>query len=194
MQYKTTTRLFKGTYQYKIVLVCQGSNHFRKSTFEAISQGLLSDKRKNPEDINYALKLQSTLSAMKDIDVRVEAPWVSVYTNNQSDLDKLVKIGEEHVKYISKPAGSLEEGTVLMPKMDYEFRVTLGKTIQEHTAFIEWAESNSKVKLTKSCINDLTKPRSWGGKHFYITGNNNLLMARMHLGGSISKVERIVKN
>jgi hypothetical protein len=39
----------------------------------------------------------------------------------------------------------------------------------------------------------LGKSRSWGGTHFYITGDNNLLMAKMHLAGAISKVERIIK-
>jgi capsular polysaccharide biosynthesis protein len=53
--------------------------------------------------------------------------------------------------------------------------------------------SNKKCKLTKSCIRELEKQRSWGGSHFYITGNNNLLLAKMHLGGSISKIERIIK-
>ena len=78
--------------------------------------------------------------------------------------------------------------------MAYEFRVTMGKTVQPNIAFIEWADTNKKCKLTKSCIRDLEKQRSWGGTHFYITGDNNLLMAKMHLGGAIAKIERIVKS
>jgi hypothetical protein len=80
-----------------------------------------------------------------------------------------------------------------MPKMPFEFRVTVGKTTSNHGAFIEWAEANSKVKLTKSCKNELSKDRSWGGAYFYVTGDKNLLLAKMHLGGSIAKIERIVK-
>jgi hypothetical protein len=59
---------------------------------------------------------------------------------------------------------------------------------------VAWAGTNSKLKLTKSCAKALLKPRSWGGSYFYITGDNNLLMAKMHLGGCISKVERIIKD
>lgn len=133
---------------------------------------------------------------MSDIDIRVESPWLSIYSNNLADINTLAKIDNTHVKYISKPPDNtiLDSGTVIMPKMNYDFRITLGKTTQEHSAFIQWAESNKKLRLTKSCIRDLEKPRSWGGTHFYVTGDNNLLMAKMHLGGSISKVERIVKN
>jgi hypothetical protein len=151
---------------------------------------------KTQDDLDYALALATELSNLKDFDLRVESPWISIYTNSLTDINKLVSIGRNHVKYISKPPDNtiLDAGTVIMPKMDFDYRITLGKTIQEHSAFIFWAESNKKCKLTKSCIRDLSKTRSWGGTHFYITGDNNLLMARMHLGGSISKVERIIKN
>jgi len=88
---------------------------------------------------------------------------------------------------------TLESGVVILPKVPFDYKVTLGKTSQEHSAFITWAESNSKVKITKSCKKELSKPQSWGGTYFYITGNNNLLLAKMHLGGSINKIERISK-
>jgi hypothetical protein len=81
-----------------------------------------------------------------------------------------------------------------MTKTNYDFKVTLGKTIKEYSAFIEWAETNKKLKLTKSCKSALNSNRSWGGTHFYVTGEKNLLLAKMHLGGSINKVERIVKS
>jgi hypothetical protein len=69
----------------------------------------------------------------------------------------------------------------------------LGKTTQEHSAFIQWAENNAKLKLTKTCKRELARDYSWGGTYFYVTGENNLLMTKMHLGGSINKVERIIK-
>jgi len=150
---------------------------------------------KNKDDTGYGIKLATELMHESAIDVRVESPWISIYTNNQSLIKKLVKINPDHVKYVCEPetGANLQEGTIIMPKMDYDYRVTLGKTVQEHSAFIAWADTNKKCKLTKSCIRELQRPRSWGGTHFYITGDNNLLLAKMHLGGSISKVERIVK-
>jgi hypothetical protein len=153
------------------------------------------ESTKNKDDTGYGIKLATELMDESDIDVRVESPWISIYTNNKSLIKKLTKINPDHVKYVCEPetGTNLQEGTIIMPKMNYDYRVTLGKTVQEHSAFIAWADTNKKCKLTKSCIRELQRSRSWGGTHFYITGDNNLLMAKMHLGGSISKVERIVK-
>jgi hypothetical protein len=151
---------------------------------------------KSKDDLDYALNLANTLSRMQDLDIRVESPWISIYSNSKKDIDTLSKLDKLKVKYVSMPApnSSLTENTIVMPKMNYEFRITLGKTNHENSSFISWAETNKKCKLTKSCIRDLQKTRSWGGTHFYITGENNLLLTKMHLGGSIAKVERIVKN
>jgi len=206
MLHKTTTRLFRGTYQYKIVLVCSNAHYFRsgdmQKCLELIQKSSVATRSRhsfsyfiNQEDKNYALELQSVLSNLTDTEVRVETPWISIYSNNKADIDLISKIDVSKVKYISQPSlsGSLTTNTVIMPKMNYDYRVTLGKTTQPNYSFIEWAENSPKCKLTKSCTRDLQRPRSWGGTHFYITGDNNLLLAKMHLGGSIAKVERIVK-
>jgi hypothetical protein len=208
MEFKTTRKLFRGIYQYKIVLVVPGAGLFRHGDMNTLLDNLnkvdlsrpsvhsyKNSNIKNREDLDYAFKLQTAFSSMSDIDIRVETPWISVYTSNKKNIDKLINLDKDRVKYVSIPPANsaLSEDTIIMPKMDFDFRVTLGKTNNECSAFVSWAETNSKVKLTKSCVRDLSKTRSWGGTHFYITGDNNLLMAKMHLGGCISKIERIVK-
>jgi hypothetical protein len=207
MLYKTTRKLFRNTYQYKIVLVCAGAHFFRSNDLSDVLAKLseidITSKKSNwrsnfiktQEDLDYAFKLLTALGKIANIELRVESPWVSIYSNSKKDIDMLAKLEPANVKYICVPPknSSLTNDTVIMPKMNFDYRVTLGKTLQENTAFIAWASTNKKCKLTKSCIRDLGKPRSWGGTHFYITGDNNLLMAKMHLGGSISKVERIIK-
>ena len=195
-----------GIYQYKIVLVCSNAHFFRNSDWQhclhmlqkssitpGVRQGSLSFK--SVEDKDYALSLYKVLSVSVDLNVRIENPWITVYTNDKSRIDDLAKLDSNRVKYVCLPPAnvSLSSDTVIMPKMNYDFRVTLGKTTQEHSAFIAWATCNKKLKLTKSCIAALTRNRSWGGTHFYVTGDNNLLMSKMHLGGSISKVSRIIK-
>lgn len=210
MQYKTTKSLFQGKYKYKIVLICSGASLFRSgdmdTTLELLKKIDLNKNSNNNRysnyiinsayELDYALQLQHQISKMQDFDVRVESPWVSIYTNDPKEIADLAKICKDNVKYICQPPAkaSLEEGTIIMPKMAYDYRVTLGKTIQEHSAFVDWAQSNAKLKLTKSCIRDLSKNRSWGGTHFYVSGDNNLLMAKMHLGGCIAKIERIIKS
>lgn len=210
---KTTTRLFKGKYQYKLVLTCAGASWFRGGDMESaldqlkkvtmspptsssfFNARIKSAGIKTQEDLDYAFKLQKQLKKITDFDIRVESPWITVYSNSEADINNIIKIDESKVKYVCVPPTdtSLDSNTVIMPKINYEFRVTMGKTTQEHSTFIQWAESNSKVKLTKSCKKELSRDRSWGGTHFYITGEKNLLLAKMHLGSSINKVERIIK-
>lgn len=210
MQYKTTNQLFKGTYQYKIVLVCAGASMFRgrdmAQTLSLLKQVDLAKAKNNgyirysvsiktQEDLDYALSLQKCLSKSTDYDIRVESPYISFYTNNKKDVDNLIKLDANKVKYVCVPPENaiLETGTIILPKIPFEYKVTMGKTTQNYSAFITWAESNSKVRVTKSCKKELARDRSWGGTYFYITGDNNLLLAKMHLGGSINKVERIIK-
>jgi len=196
MQYKTTRSLFRGLYQYKIVVTCAVSSAFRLGDMNEALSKINSILDKNKDDIEYAKKLAIELSTQQDLDIRVESPWISIYTNENKLIKRITKLSPERVKYICEPASgtSLAEGTVIMPKMDYDYRITLGKTTQEHSAFVEWADGNKNLKLTKSCIRDLLRNRTWGGTHFYVTGDKNLLLTRMHLGEGIAKVERIVKS
>jgi hypothetical protein len=211
MQYKTTNKLFRGIYQYKIVLVVPGSGFFRADEMEFALKNLQKiafemdsgtggglAKRvniKNSSDLEYALELLGKIKKLQDYDLRVESPFVSIYTNSQLDVDLLTNIDCNRVKYISKPPtnNSLVSGTILLPKVNFDYKVTLSKTTYEHSTFVNWATGNKKVKMTKSCIRDLIKDRSWGGTYFYITGDSQLLMAKMHLGSAINKVERIIK-
>jgi len=207
MLIKTTKSLFRGAYQYKAVLVCSGAHWFRSGDMDSTIENLkkvdlsINDSRsswgpliKNKEELDYAIKLAKQIKKIIS-DIRVESPYISIYSNSKSDIDSLIKLDINRVKYISVPPTNkvLVENTILMPKINFDYRVTLGKTTYKHDAFISWADGNSKLKLTKSCKRDLNKDRSWGGTYFYITGNNMLLMAKMHLGGSINKVERIIK-
>jgi len=207
MIYKETKSLFLKKYQYKAVLVCPAAAGFRGGDFETALADLKKydlntssifgwkNKIKTPDDLQYSISLCGDLKNLNSIETRVESPFISVYTNSIKDINLLEKRYADHVKYISKPAkpGQLEEGVIMMPKMDFEFKVTLAATKTEYSAFVQWAETNSKVKITKSCKRDLSKSRSWGGTHFYVTGANNLLMVKMHLGGCIAKIQRIIK-
>lgn len=201
-----------GLYQYKIVLVVSGCSMFRtgdmESTLKVLQKINLNESLnkepyyntwksgiKTQSDLDFAFKLQIAISKIKNFDIRVESPFISIYSNNKKDIDALAKLDDSKVKYISKPPenSSLTADAIVLPKVNYDYRVTLGKTTQDNSTFVQWANNNKKLRLTKSCIRDLTKDRSWGGTYFYVTGDNNLLMTKMHLGGSINKVERIIK-
>ena len=194
---KTTTKLFYGTYQYKIVLVSPFAGSFRLNDYNSIIEDL--ENRINPEPPArfsiYARKLAKKLDLMADYSCRVEYPWVSIYTNSKKDIDDIIKLGETPIKYVSIPPDNivLIKDEIVMHDTPYDFRVTLGYTNQNYSSFVAWAENNSSLKLTKSCIAALNSNRSWGGSYFYVLGDNNLLMTKLHIGGAIAKIERIIK-
>lgn len=210
MQFKITKKLFQDRYQYKIVVVCVGAYLLRDrdldnalsllKTIDFTSTARPIFLRKDTHirtkaDADYLISLVEKLTSMQDYDLRVESPWVSIYTNNQADVDAIILLNSTSIKYISQPPENttLPAGSVIMPKVNYDYKVTLSKTNQSYDAFIEWAKSNKNVKINRGCIRELSSPRSWGGKYFYISGKNNLLMAKMHLGGCIAKIESVIK-
>ncbi len=211
MLYKQNNSLFGGTYQYKVVLVCAGASYFRSGDMDATQKildnvsvdnntsqiTLLRRKSfKTQDDLEYALALCKQIKKLPECNVRVESPWISVYTNTEAEALSLANIDESRVKYISAPPTGvkLAPSTVIMSKCTFEYKITVGKTYSENSAFVLWAESNpTKVKLTRRCKRDMLKPLCHGGSHFYLTGDNVLLVAKMHLGSSISKIERITK-
>jgi hypothetical protein len=187
---KTTTKLFYKKYTHKVVVVCEYASSFRKQHTDEHGKYSAEDYA-----AGYRQKLMKLLNKIDDFDVRVENPLLSIYTNNKKDIDAIIKLNPENVKYTCAPAAKsgLADGVVIMPKMPFDFKVTIGSSKISHETFIDWADNNNKVKLTNSCRLELARAKSWGGTYFYVTGEKTLLMARMHLGSVISKVERIVK-
>lgn len=204
MLVKQTRRLFQGKYQYKAVLVCPAAHFFRgKNIYDAIDkikEGGIGigknpyNKIKTQDDFDYSISVAKSILKMSDYDIRIESPFLSFYTNNLQDINSLVKIDNNRVKYTSMPSNTIQEGTIIMPKINFDYRVTLGKSNKRQDSFVEWAETNSKIKLTGSCKTELLRPISWGGSYFYVTGEKQLMMAKMMLGGCINKIETIVKN
>lgn len=210
MLYKTTTKLYRGIYPYKIVLVSSVASSFRGNQFDLFYQNLLKVKvvpnarstsiltknlAKTQNELDYAFKLYNVIKDFSNIEIRVESPYITIYTCDKNQVDKLISLDKERVKYVSVPPVDviLDKNTIISPKRDYDYKVTLGRTTTNHSAFVTWAENSSNLKITKSCKTCLSRDRSWGGTHFYVKGEKNLLMAKMHLGGSIAKIEQIVK-
>lgn len=196
-----------GKYQYKIVLVCAGASWFRGQNLEYAKKKLdavdlnksIKDWQygiRTQDDLDYAYRVLNILKKLENYTVRVESVWLSFYSNSLKDIKQLANIDKIKVKYICQPEeyGKLEKNTVVMPKIAFDFKVTLSKTTTNHSNFVEWAQTNNKIKLTKTCIRDLNKERSWGGSYFYVNGDKTLLMVKMQLSNCISKIERIVSS
>ena len=194
-------------YGYKAVLIVPGAHYFRGNDLEAV--GLRVDKLKQlplpvvsgavrfktQDDVDYVAGVYEMLNSMSDYDIRVETPLMSVYTNNPQDIDKLCNINLDRVKYISKPPeGGISKNTVIMEQEGWDYKITLGRTRQSYQEFVEWAENGKGlVKLTGGCKSALLRNNHWGGCHFYVKNDKALTMIRMFLGGSISRVDQVVK-
>jgi hypothetical protein len=198
MLYKTHNKLFNGKYKYKIVLVVFRPGDFRGGDLDYVLKRL--DRAGNvsvPHGVENSFKRQlcGALSMM-DFGIRVEGTYLSVYSNSLSDIDHIASIDPDRVKYISKPIEGvdLEPGTIVIKDSEYDYRVSLGRSKQMQDAFIDWCDANSnKVKLTPGCRRALSNNESWGGTYFYVSGDKTLLMAKMHLGTAIARIDKIIK-
>ncbi len=198
-------------YQYKTVLVCPVASWFRGVNLEYVREKLLDiedkpvpldtplwSKLRNKKDLEYCLKLEHALSTIKDFSIRVEHPLISLYSNNINDIVSISNIDPERVKYVSKPGNDvrprLEKNTVFLPKIKYGFKITLGKSTRSHENFVSWAAKSEHVKLTKSCIRDLSRSKSWGGSYFYAKDERSITMVRMFLTAEINRIDRVIND
>lgn len=200
MQINTTKKLYKGKYQYNVVLVCAFSHVFRGNDSDTYYKRISRESKllsptntwRTPADLAYTMQIYNELTSLSEYCTRVEFPTVTIYTNAYSDIIALRDVDVAKVRSISIPPANLTAGTVYMPTMEYEFRVTIGRTEKQYLDFLEWADAINKLRITNGCRDMLTQHASYGGGHFYVSGDNMLLMCRMQLAGIKLTVDRIV--
>jgi hypothetical protein len=193
-------------YKYKIVLVCPVAGWFRGNNLELVASKLseMSDTGQHPlwvkiktaDDLEFCETLHTVMATLTDYELRIEHPLINCYTNLSINLEKLAAIDPDRVKYISIPNKAnppLSNNTVIVKKLDYDYKIFLGKTKQNHTNFVEWSKNNKKIKLTPTAKRNLSRNTSWGGSYLYVKGDQTLTMVRMFIGDSIAKVESVIK-
>jgi len=203
---KDTTNLFMNKYRYKIAIICPIASWLRGGDIgfaELRLKELATSKRapawlkmRGPNDEKYCKKLVETLKLLTDFEIRIEHPILNFYTNNGTSIENLAGIDPENVKYVVRPNAAnpeVIENTVIVKKLDYDYKIFIGRTTQSHNDFITWAENNKKIRLTGRIKDDLSRPRSWGGGYFYVKGDHTLTMVKMFVGSQISKIEKIIK-
>jgi hypothetical protein len=189
------------------VLVSKAASWFRGADLDNVKKQLSNIKSEgihpawvknlHNSDIDEVLKIVTTIKSMNDYVIRVESPYINFYTNVESDIEKLAKIVPNSVKYVSYPAvgseANLDDKKIIVKNLDFDYRVTIGKTRQNYSNFVQWCEDKDKVKLTNRAREHLAKDRSWGGYYFYVKDDKMLTMVKMFVGGVIQTVERCVK-
>jgi hypothetical protein len=202
---KDTVSLFSNKYKYKIVIVCPVASWYRGNDLDNVKEQLaklnLSTnqpwvKIKSQDDIDFCHALYNTIVKLSDYDLRIEHPLINFYTNNTSDIEVLSKLNPDRIKYISLPNKqnpALTNNTVLVKRLDYDYKVHIGKSRRENSKFVSWAENNDKIRLTGRAKKDLMRSASWGGSYFYVKGEKTLTMVKLFLTSEISKVESVIK-
>lgn len=197
-----TEKLFQGKYKYKLVISLGVAAWFRgadleKAKFHSEDNNRYYTRSSTPGDKIYGKKLITFLSELSDWHIRVETPYLSVYLNNLTDLESLVKFSHARIKYVSIPNPDTEskllEKTVIVKNLDFDYRVTVGATRQNYSSFVQWSKDNPKVRLPKRAAKDLSKDSSPGGGYFYVKDDKSLTMVKMFLGRTITKVENVVR-
>lgn len=208
IQYKETKKLYQGKYQYRIVLVCQSVHVFRgnnlDNTFIKLSNlnpyedqsnllfGARYSKSLQPTEVDYLFNVYDILRSLSDYNLRVENPWLSIYTNNYDDILKLKNLDQNRVKYIYRPTIDLQKNEVVS-SLPYDYKVYVRHNQNDYSAFVEWANQFDTIRLTNSCTEVLTNNQRWAiESYFYVRGEKTLTMSQLHLGEIIKKIEKIV--
>lgn len=206
IQIKQTTKRFNNKYKYKIVLVSKASGWFRGCDFEKVTEGLLAQNEAitNPwaikltaDEKQYTQALVTTFKKLTDYEIRVESPFISFYTNTAGNIEKIAKLDSERVKYVSLPVDGteamLDQGKIIVKNLDFGYKVTMGRTRQNFSNFVEWCEGKDKIRMPARAKADLRKNNCWGGSHFYVKDEKTLTMVKMFVGGCIHSVESVTK-
>lgn len=189
------------------MLVCQDVHVFRGNNLDATfvrlsnlnpydDQPSLLFGAKYPRihqtDIDYLFDVYSILRTLSDYNLRVENPWLSIYTNDYNDIIKLKNLDKDRVKYVYRPKMDLQKNEVVST-LPYDYKVYVRHNQNDYSAFVEWANQFDTIRLTNSCTDVLTNNQRWAvDSYFYVRGDKTLTMSKLHLGEIIKKVEKIV--
>ena len=174
-----SNRLFKNRYRYKLVLFKFESHCFKSPTIP---------KQK------YFKKVENLLTTTtEEFELTQSYSNVILLSNSKEFIDSIINIDPTRIAQFSTvKKDDIIADTIFLPRIPFDFKVNLRKSLTNHKSFIDWAKPNKNIKLTNSCIRALNRDWSYGGTYFYVRGENNLLLAKMQLGEIIGKIEKII--
>lgn len=196
--YKEMKKLYRNRYRNRIVLKLEGAHLFRGGHLNQIRTKIY-DYTANPElyffkitDTTVLLNIVDDLEPLDDFAVRIEGCWLSIYVNDDQFISHLINNYKDHIKTVYTPPVSLTQGTIVSTlPYDYKVHIRVKNTI-DYSGFLEWAKNNDKLRITNSTKDAMKYLDYYATTYFYITGDSSLTLARLHLGASIHRIEKII--
>tara|TARA_B100002019_G_scaffold290815_1_gene309375 strand:- start:9891 stop:10556 length:666 start_codon:yes stop_codon:yes gene_type:complete len=128
--------------------------------------------------------------------LRVEQMNLNWYSNDEGQLDQLIYRFKKRIVSISKPTESqknLLEPNIILKPSKYEFKVTVGATVDPNVAY--WFEKNSdKVKIGSTFLECIKQGQYVKGFYFYVKNEKVLNLVKIVLGGEITRIDKFVNN
>lgn len=190
--YTTTKYLYNGKYQYSIVLVSRYSFLFRSKKFDSLYKSAVW----LTSDLSEACSLNEYLKTIDDYAIRVSTPYITIYVSNYSYIETIQNMFPMQVRRISTPKCNLESDQIYLPKMNYDYRITLRQiTNLNYSSFVDWSISNTNVYISDTTKRKLSNPKLWdhSGSYVYVTGQRTLNFVKIFLAGAILNIKRIVR-
>jgi len=196
-------KLYLGKYQHKIMLVVQGAHYLRGGNLDNSVDRIISSRddydyygTKNratrPQDYELLLNIIDTLRGIEDFTVRVEKCYLSIYVNKPNHIGWLKKVGGNAVREIHFPKVELTVGSVVSTlPYDYKVHAQINRNT-DYEGFINWAQDNTNLRVPPRSLRTLQHMNYSQHIYFYVTGEKNLTMAKIHLGAGVKQVEKII--
>jgi hypothetical protein len=201
-----THSLFQNKYSYKTVIICPAGHWFRgrniRHAEEMLDSWVRGDlqkhqwhKLKTKDDYQYCVDLVKLFKKMNDYFLRIEQPLLSFYTNDRSQAFSIANLDPIRTKYVSVPPNNteIEVNQIILKRINYDYKVTVGRTRQNYSNFVAWAKNTGKAKMTKTCEKELQKDYSWGGYYFYVKDDTAMTMVKMFIGSDITRIDKVIK-
>ncbi len=205
--YKNTSKLFFDRYVNKISLITVLASEFRyKNLPRTISKisalakqiegskagkvqvGYYHKKTVTVDDIFHVNKLCDILKAQADYAIRVEGNCLGVYTNSDSVITDIEKLGK--IKEITKPSSDkikkfllANPNSIIAKKYTHKYRVTVNPLREASENFHQWAEKIPSIKLLKRTYHT--------EGYFYAANEKTLGMCKIFLGSRIRRVDEM---
>jgi len=215
LQRHETTKLFYGTYLYKLCLRNQLASSFREKNLPLARRDLDSLQRLyevgdplqicngiriwpiSKEHFIEASKLYKHFSKNEEYKLRIEQGRISVYSNNlpwindiiyDTSDENLISLYQPNINDINK----LKLNVILVSQSNgYEYKVTLGNN-KGNESFGLWASNNSKLIKIGPILKDALLNNGYvSGMYFYARDDRTLQLCTLMVS-NIRRIDKLV--